>query len=103
MRGGSSGDATATMPVSTALSRATFCGGPPRGPPPPAAGLPAGLPPGFAADLPGDLLPDLLFVSLIAVASAFDHVAGRLGDAHLRLVGIVEYAKPDLRRLLALR
>src|SRR5208282_3451683 len=100
MRGVSLGEASATMPVSTALSRATFCGGPPRGPPPPAAGLP----PGFAPDLPGDLpadLPaaDLLFVSLIAVASAFDHVAGRLGDAHLGLVGIVEHAEPDLGRL----
>src|SRR5277367_1124226 len=112
MRGVSSGEATATTPVSTALSRATLCGGPlpPRAPPPPppAAGLPAGLPPAFPPDLPGDLPgdllpPDLLFVSLIAVASAFDHVAGHLGDAHLGLVGIVQHAEPDLGRLLALR
>src|SRR5580693_4601270 len=110
MRGASSGEATATTPVSTDLSRATFCGGPlpPRAPPPPApglpAGLPAGLPPAFPPDLPGDLLPaDLLFESLIVVASAFNHVAGCLGDAYLRLVGIVEDAEPDLGRLLALR
>src|SRR5271165_6070260 len=85
------------MPVSTDFSFATFCGGPPpRAAPPPPAGLPPGFPPGFPGDLPGFFL-----VSLIALASALDHVAGRLGDAHLATA--VKHAEPDLGRIFAFR
>src|SRR5271155_5774353 len=95
MRGSSSGEpAGLSTPAISTRRAARWASLPAGGPPEPR--FPAVLAPALAPGLP----PVLDWVLVPLMALAFDHFAGRLGDADL--AAILQHAEPDLGRLFAL-